>query len=73
MRSGVEIQMELLQILDVDEKGGQWTIRIMLLVYYLVDFTWNPENYGNITFMTLPKGSVWSPDLGTGFPIQILW
>ena len=63
----VYFYLEMLQILNVDQKMGIWEVKFFVDIYYYTPSAkWDPKEYGNGTLdaMVVPAGTFWTPDLG---------
>ena len=59
------VQFDLRQVLDVDQKNGLWFARVALDIYYISkSASWDPSEFNDIEYLTLPRGDIWSPDIG---------
>ncbi|CAD6194922.1 unnamed protein product [Caenorhabditis auriculariae] len=60
----VRLRLILQQLVDVDEKNQVLTL-VMWSQYTWNDYKmrWAPEEYGNITTLQIPTGSLWKPDI----------
>ncbi|XP_075249902.1 neuronal acetylcholine receptor subunit alpha-7-like [Convolutriloba macropyga] len=58
------VQFDLRQVLDVDQKNGLWFARVALDIYYISkSASWDPSEFNDIEYLTLPRGDIWSPDI----------
>ena len=61
----VMIDPMLRQLLDVNEREGYWVASIIIPVKYEnQNITWNPADYGNITFIQVQPDVLWVPVVG---------
>uniref|UniRef100_A0A8C8RSL9 5-hydroxytryptamine receptor 3A n=1 Tax=Pelusios castaneus TaxID=367368 RepID=A0A8C8RSL9_9SAUR len=62
--TNVAIDVMVYAILNVDEKNQVLTTYIWYRQHWIDEFLrWNPENFDNITQMSLPTESIWVPDI----------
>ncbi|CAJ0921260.1 unnamed protein product, partial [Mesorhabditis belari] len=60
----VSIRILLQQLVDVDERNQVVTLVIWTqMTWYDYKMKWDPKEYGNITKLQLPSGSLWKPDV----------
>ncbi|XP_023063824.1 5-hydroxytryptamine receptor 3A isoform X3 [Piliocolobus tephrosceles] len=60
----VSIDVIVYAILDVDEKNQVLTTYIWYRQYWTDEFLqWNPEDFDNITKLSIPTDSIWVPDI----------
>jgi len=60
----VRLGLRLTAIADVDERNQILATNFwMRHVWYDGNLQWNPEDYGNITAVSVPAESVWRPDI----------
>uniref|UniRef100_A0A1I7UUM1 Neur_chan_LBD domain-containing protein n=1 Tax=Caenorhabditis tropicalis TaxID=1561998 RepID=A0A1I7UUM1_9PELO len=60
----VQFRLILQQLVDVDEKNQVITL-VVWTQYKWSDYKmkWSPEEYGNITALQIPFGTLWKPDI----------
>lgn len=60
----VKLRLILQQLVDVDEKNQLITL-VVWTQYTWNDYKmkWSPEEYGNITTLQIPHGTLWKPDI----------
>ncbi|UMM19465.1 hypothetical protein L5515_015052 [Caenorhabditis briggsae] len=60
----VKLRLILQQLVDVDEKNQVITL-VVWTQYTWNDYKmkWSPEEYGNITSLQIPFGTLWKPDI----------
>ncbi|CAH1786542.1 unnamed protein product [Owenia fusiformis] len=60
----VYVQLSLQQILNLDEKNQHLQTGTMLTLRWHDDYLmWNPEEYGNITYLPIHSSLIWIPDI----------
>ncbi|KAG4071071.1 hypothetical protein HA402_002743 [Bradysia odoriphaga] len=60
----INFSISLHQILQVDEKHQVITTNMWRFLFWKDDFLkWNPENYGNITQLSIARSEIWAPDI----------
>ena len=60
----VRLYLDLHQILDVNEKEGQLTLKLWMYIYYFSpSAVWNSTEHGNYTSILLDAGTLWLPDV----------
>ncbi|CAJ0563897.1 unnamed protein product, partial [Mesorhabditis spiculigera] len=65
-REAVDCQIRILlqQLVDVDEKNQVVTLVIWTqMTWHDYKMRWDPIEYGNITTLQVPSGSLWKPDV----------
>ena len=61
----VYVAVELIKILNLDQKMEAIVLTLMTTVtYYVPRLSWNPEGFGGLDYLTLPPGVVWTTDIG---------
>ena len=64
LNNSVQIFVELFKIMDVEEKQGLITLKIMLIVTYASkSAAWDPDEYGGIEVLTIPEHIFWTPPI----------
>ncbi|CAF1383687.1 unnamed protein product, partial [Didymodactylos carnosus] len=60
----VYLGLRLTQLLDVDEKNQIMTSNVWLKQYWTdIHLSWNPEDFNNLTNMSIPAAELWKPDI----------
>ncbi len=61
----VHIYVDLIQIMNVDEKDGLWTVKLWVYYYYFTEsLHWNSSDYDGIETLVVPPDTFWNPDIG---------
>ena len=64
----VYLYVDLVQLLNIDEKNGLVTLQLRILFYYKsTSAKWNPRDFYNYTLLFFPKDTFWTPDIGETF------
>ena len=59
----IDIKLSLKQISSIDEKNQIFTTNSYFGVFWLDSrLKWNPEDFGNVTFVLLQANKLWTPD-----------
>ena len=60
----VKIYSELFQILEVDEKGGTITLKLVnVYIYQSEEAKWNPDEHHGVNVFDVPLGTFWKPNI----------
>lgn len=60
----VQVYLKIYAILEVDERKQALSTYIWYHQSWADEFlTWDPENFGNITTITVPTDWIWLPDI----------
>ena len=60
----LSIRADVYQIVDVMEKEGIWSARILFQVGYKANLSWDPADYKGISEILVPPGKFWTPPIG---------
>lgn len=64
MRLDISVFCTLISINDFDEVTGMLTILAVLSFRWRDEaLVWNPIHYGNMTWITIPKSNIWTPEI----------
>ena len=62
--TSVYVAMQLMQILDINEQQGLWTVKLWLTHFYSpVGMYWEKDAYNGTNTLSVPKNTFWSPDI----------
>ena len=66
--NSVYVHFDLGQILDIDEKNGIWTAKMLRVFFYQSNSTiWDPNDYNGTDYLYLPEKMFWGPDISKTF------
>ena len=67
----IDIKLSIKQISSLDEKNQILTTNSYFACFWFDSrLTWDPEDYGNVTFVLLQASKLWMPDCKMSFRIE---
>ncbi|KAH3862136.1 neuronal acetylcholine receptor subunit alpha-10-like [Dreissena polymorpha] len=60
----VKLMLQLIQIVDLDEKNQVLKLNLWTNYYWIDEFLrWNPDDYEGVTEIRIPSDLIWTPDI----------